>query len=172
MESDTYHGYGIQNFLDADARFGTRKDLIQLVEAAHALGLLVILDVIFNHSGCNWLYDPSTGNVFKPPYLPSGSYQPIWPRNGFGAAITNPAQAPGQDDYVWPTDLQGLERYLRAGNGSLGAGDINDDNAEHKRTDFEDLRKFNLFADATLPHQASGVRTAVVHGEGHQSFHP
>jgi len=150
VELNTYHGYGIQNFLDVDARFGTRKDLIQLVEAAHASGLLVILDVIFNHSGCNWLYDPSTGNVFKPPYLPSGSYQPIWPRSGFGTAITNAAQAPGQDDYVWPTDLQGLERYLRAGNGSLGAGDINDDNAEHKRTDFEDLRKFNLFADATL----------------------
>jgi glycosidase len=150
VELDTYHGYGIQDFLDVDARFGTRKDLVQLVDAAHKAGLLVILDVIFNHSGCNWLYDPSTGNVFKPPYLPSGAYQPIRPRNGFGAAIGNPAQALSKDDYVWPTDLQGLDRYLRAGNGSLGAGDINDDNAEHKRTDFENLRKFNLFADDTL----------------------
>jgi hypothetical protein len=32
---DTYHGYGIQNFLDVDPRFGTRQDLRDLVDAAH-----------------------------------------------------------------------------------------------------------------------------------------
>ena len=53
---DTFHGYAIQDFLDVDPRFGTRKDLVALVTAAHARGLRVILDVVFNHSGCNWLY--------------------------------------------------------------------------------------------------------------------
>ena len=33
---DTYHGYGIQDFLDVDPRFGTRDDLVDLVAAAHA----------------------------------------------------------------------------------------------------------------------------------------
>ena len=150
VELNTYHGYGIQNFFDIDPRFGTRKDLVQLVDDAHTAGLLVILDVIFNHSGCNWLYDPSAGNEFKPRYLSFGAYEPIWPRNGLGTAITDPTQALGSDDYLWPEDLQGKYRYLRAGSGNLGAGDLNDDNAEHKRTDFEDLRKFNLFGDDTL----------------------
>jgi glycosidase len=48
---DTFHGYAIQDFLDVDPRFGTRKDLVALVSAAHTNGLRVILDVVFNHSG-------------------------------------------------------------------------------------------------------------------------
>ena len=51
---DTYHGYAIQDFLEVDPRFGTRQDLVDLVDAAHAKGLRVILDIIFNHSGHNW----------------------------------------------------------------------------------------------------------------------
>src|SRR5262249_45745887 len=34
----TYHGYGIQNFLDIDPHFGTREDLRYLVDAAHQEG--------------------------------------------------------------------------------------------------------------------------------------
>ena len=71
IEEDSYHGYGIQNFLDIDPRFGTRRDLVELVHAAHSeqYRMRVVLDVIFNHSGCNWLYDSSSGNAFEPPYL-------------------------------------------------------------------------------------------------------
>jgi glycosidase len=47
----TYHGYGIQNFLDVDPRFGSRDDLISMVQTAHAHGIRVILDIILNHSG-------------------------------------------------------------------------------------------------------------------------
>jgi glycosidase len=152
IEEDTYHGYGIQDFLDIDPRFGTRRDLVELVEEAHSdpYNMRVVLDIIFNHSGCNWLYDAAMGNVFGPPYLPAGNYDPVWPRNGFGSAMTEPNPVLGRDDYVWPKDLQGGDRYLRAGSGNLGAGNIDDDNAEHKRTDFCSLRKFNLFADKTM----------------------
>jgi glycosidase len=151
VEENTYHGYGIQNFLDIDSRFGTRSDLNELVDAAHATGMHVILDIIFNHSGCNWLYDASAGDAYKPGYLrPFSSYSPIWARNGFGLGITDAGQALGNEDSVWPQELQTAECYLRAGCGDLGAGDINDDNAEHKRTDFENLRKMNLFDDKVL----------------------
>ena len=152
IEENSYHGYGIQNFLDVDPRFGTRRDLIELVDAVHALNprMNVILDIIFNHSGCNWLYDSSAGNVYKPPYLSTGAHSPIWPRNGYGLTIGNPTQVLGPDDYVWPGEFQGEGRYMRAGGGSLGAGDLDDDQAEHKRTDFETLRKFNLFSSETL----------------------
>ena len=53
----TYHGYGIQDFLEVDPRFGTRKELRDLVDAAHAQGVYVILDIIYNHTGNNWFYD-------------------------------------------------------------------------------------------------------------------
>jgi len=61
---ETYHGYGIQDFLEIEPYieehgikrgFGTREDLRELVRVAHAHGIYVILDIILNH----------TGNVFS-----------------------------------------------------------------------------------------------------------
>ena len=150
IEENTYHGYGIQDFLDVDPRFGTRRDLVELVQATHDRGMRVVLDVIFNHSGCNWLYDPDPTKGMKASYLTAGFHDPIWRRNGSGAAILPPAPTAAPDDYVWPEDLHGVDCYMRAGTGNLGAGDITKDDAEHKRTDFENLRKFNLFRDDTL----------------------
>ena len=75
IDLQTYHGYGIQNFLDIDPRFGTRQDLRDLVDAAHDRGMYVILDVIYNHSGSNWFYRGDDGSPketmpyrFSPPY--------------------------------------------------------------------------------------------------------
>ena len=149
-EENSYHGYGIHDFLDVDPRFGDRRALVKLVEEAHQREMHVVLDVIFNHSGCNWLYDAAAGDVFQPPYRAPGNYDPLWPRNGYGGSIFNPNQKLGADDYVWPTDLQGPQHYVRAGTGNLGSGSIDDDNAEFRRTDFCSLRKLNLWSDATL----------------------
>ncbi|OLP18011.1 alpha-amylase [Leptolyngbya sp. 'hensonii'] len=54
--SDKYHGYAIQNYLDIDPRFGSKQDLIDLVDAAHSQDIRVFLDVVVNHSGDNWYY--------------------------------------------------------------------------------------------------------------------
>ena len=35
---DTYHGYGIQDFLEVDERFGTRADLVDAGRAGHTRG--------------------------------------------------------------------------------------------------------------------------------------
>jgi len=53
-----YHGYDINNYLDVDPHFGTKQDLVDLVEAAHRRNppMRVILDVVINHSGDNWAY--------------------------------------------------------------------------------------------------------------------
>ncbi len=58
-----YHGYNIRNYLDVDPRFGTKQDLIDLVDTAHnhtrggqPWPMRVILDVVINHSGDNWAY--------------------------------------------------------------------------------------------------------------------
>lgn len=55
---ESYHGYGIQNFLDVDPHFGTRDDLVSLVRTAHQHGIRVVLDVILNHAGDVFAYRP------------------------------------------------------------------------------------------------------------------
>jgi len=53
----TYHGYGIQNFLDIDPHFGTREEFRDFVREAHEHGIYVILDVIAHHCGNVFSYD-------------------------------------------------------------------------------------------------------------------
>ena len=55
---DTYHGYGIQNFLDVDPKFGTREDLKRMVDTAHEHGIYAILNIILNHTGHVFSYEP------------------------------------------------------------------------------------------------------------------
>ena len=63
FETNAYHGYDIRNYLQIDSRFGTKQDLIDLVEAAHNFRrngqpwpMRVILDVVVNHCGDVWQY--------------------------------------------------------------------------------------------------------------------
>ena len=52
---------------------------------------------------------------------------------------------------MWPSEFADPDRYTRAGTGSLDASRSPDvDNAEFRRTDFEDLRDFALDAPGTL----------------------
>jgi glycosidase len=145
---DTYHGYGVQDFLEVDPRFGSRDDLVELVRQAHQRGLRVLLDVIFNHSGANWLYPPGTPGGERKPVYTTGRYP-------FGEWLGEEGQpiaaiAAGEDG-VWPSEFADPDRYTRAGTGSLDASRFPDvDNAEFRRTDFEDLRDFALDAPGTL----------------------
>ncbi|MDR7115900.1 alpha-amylase family glycosyl hydrolase [Caulobacter sp. BE254] len=50
QESAGYHGYWITDFTDVDPHFGTRAQLKTLVDAAHARGLKVYLDIVANHT--------------------------------------------------------------------------------------------------------------------------
>ena len=53
---DAYHGYAVQDYTKIDKRFGTKEDLADLVDAAHALDIRVFLDIVLHHSGDNWAY--------------------------------------------------------------------------------------------------------------------
>ena len=113
---NTYHGYGIQHFLDVDPHFGTRDDLRRLVENAHSLGIRVILDIILNH----------TGDVFR--YLAD---DPAWNGQEFDVrGYRNAAGDPGlpfanvdlgahpdafPDGAVWPAEFQGPDNFTREG---------------------------------------------------------
>lgn len=43
-------GYHVSNFFAVSSRFGTPEDLKRLVDAAHALGIRVIMDLVHSHS--------------------------------------------------------------------------------------------------------------------------
>lgn len=142
---DSYHGYAIQDFLDVDPHFGTRQDLVNLVDAAHQRGIRVILDIIFNHAGPNWIYPD---NVWQPPYK---SFPDQYAFGHWLDQDEQPIDTIATDEQgVWPQELQNSAHYTRAGSGDLGAGDIDDPHAEHKRTDFLILRDFNLSAPGAL----------------------
>ncbi|NQZ44485.1 MAG: alpha-amylase [Flavobacteriaceae bacterium] len=46
-----YHGYWAKDWTAIDPNFGTKKELENLVKAAHAKGIRVLLDVVLNHTG-------------------------------------------------------------------------------------------------------------------------
>ncbi len=62
-----YHGYWADDFTQLDPRFGTEADLRALVEACHAKGVKVLLDVVYNHAGygSHYLSDPKTKGWFR-----------------------------------------------------------------------------------------------------------
>jgi len=108
----TYHGYGVQDFLDIDPRFGTRDDLKKLVEAAHKQGIYVILDIILNHSGDVFKY------ALESPAYTGKTYDVT----GFYAAQNDPSLplGPVGDDHfpdgaVWPQELQNSVCFTRKG---------------------------------------------------------
>ena len=118
---DTYHGYGIQNFLDVDPHFGTRQDLVDLVRIAHEHSIYVILDIILNHTGNvfsyapdrYWTEDPASHIGYidarwdSKPYLVAGFHDssghpslPFSPVN----LTKSPNAWPG--GAIWPDDFQ------------------------------------------------------------------
>jgi alpha-amylase len=46
-----FHGYWASDWTAVDPNFGTKEDLKQLVDAAHAKGIRVLLDAVINHTG-------------------------------------------------------------------------------------------------------------------------
>lgn len=47
--SDTNHKYNVKDYLKVDPQFGDNDKLISLLSAAHARGMKVIIDTVFNH---------------------------------------------------------------------------------------------------------------------------
>jgi glycosidase len=108
---ESYHGYGIQNFLAVDPRFGTLEDLRELVRQAHQRRMYVVLDVVINHTGDNWGYVDDS----QPKFDNGRRYEFGFWRAGDGTAFKGPREGLSEDDAVWPVEFQNPEFYKRKG---------------------------------------------------------
>jgi len=53
-----FHGYWTKDWTKIDPNFGTKEDLHELVEEAHARGIRIVLDAVINHTGPVTKKDP------------------------------------------------------------------------------------------------------------------
>lgn len=68
----TYHGYATTDYYRVDPRFGANEEYRRLTDEAHAKGLKVVMDMIFNHCGFEhpWVNDmPSKDWLNTPDWL-------------------------------------------------------------------------------------------------------
>lgn len=65
----TYHGYATTDYYNVDPRFGTNADYKRLADEAHAKGIKIVMDMIFNHCGeyHPWLKDMPSKDWFNEP---------------------------------------------------------------------------------------------------------
>ena len=65
----TYHGYATTDYYNVDPRFGTNADYRRLADEAHAKGIKIVMDMIFNHCGefHPWLKDMPSKDWFNEP---------------------------------------------------------------------------------------------------------
>ncbi len=97
VASAGYHGYWITDFLDVDPHFGRREEFKAFVEAAHARGMKVYMDIITNHTADVIYYrechDPSYAGYIAPdgscPYRSRADY-PWTTRGGPDGEAINP----------------------------------------------------------------------------------
>ena len=68
--SQSNHRYDTSDYSKVDPYAGTNKDLKDLCDKAHSLGMKVILDAVFNHTGNDSIYFNEYGN-----YKELGAYQ-------------------------------------------------------------------------------------------------
>ncbi len=54
FKSNTNHKYNIEDYFDIDPHFGTIEEAKEMVEKAHNLGIKIVFDAVFNHSGSNF----------------------------------------------------------------------------------------------------------------------
>ena len=168
---DTYHGYGIQNFLEVDPHFGTREDLRTLVKTAHEQGIYVILDIILNHTGNIFSYDvdrywtsDDKGNWFLDPRWDGKPYKVKGFNDDKGDPsipfqVTDPnnsATWPKLDQSVWPVEFQNPAFYQQQGR-------INnwDYDPEYRDGDFFDLKDVHLGQGPPSTYAASEALNAL-----------
>ncbi len=134
----SYHGYGIQDFLQVDPRFASDSqaakvnpqlaeiELRALVDEAHARGMYVIFDIVLNHAGDVFEYVLADGSRSAEAEWRESPYTINWrDENGQGRSEwATPPDNPPLDAAVWPAELRRNEFFRRQGKGGEAGGDF------------------------------------------------
>lgn len=142
-QSAGYHGYWITDFTDVDPHFGTRADFRRLVDAAHARGMKVILDVVINHTADVIRYRECPAGA-PCPYRSEGAY-PFTRRGGVGGAPINAGFQGDDEAHLTSDNFARLTRpdyaytpYVPAGEAHVKKPEwLNDPIYYHNRGDFQ-----------------------------------
>jgi glycosidase len=142
-DMQTYHGYGVQNFLEVDPRLGSKQELRSLIDAAHERGMYVLLDIIYNHTGNNWFYDNNGSATDTMPYQAGPPYPMKGWRSKTGECVE---KCDDPETGVWPIEFQNPEWYSRAGTIEHwdDPGKELSADAEFRRGDFGNLKDLEL----------------------------
>jgi len=134
----TYHGYGIQDFLEIDPRFASDPvaakanpklvddELRALVDEAHARGIYVIFDIVLNHAGDVFEYVLDDRRRAAEADFRDQGYTINWrDEDGRGRPDWTEAPAnPPRDAAIWPTELRRNDTFRRKGKGGEAGGDF------------------------------------------------
>jgi glycosidase len=132
-ESAAYHGYWITDFTRVDPHFGTNDDFRALVDAAHARGMKVYLDIVINHTADVIRYRECPANDCG--YRWRGDY-PYQRRGGLDGEAINAGftGAAGSDFSTLTRPDYAYTPYVPAGEETLKApGWLNDVSLYHNR---------------------------------------
>lgn len=97
QESAGYHGYWITDFTKVDPHFGTNAEFKALVDAAHARGMKVYMDIIANHTADVIRYREGENEGYK--YRSRADY-PYSRRGGLAGEPTNTGFAGDEDSHA------------------------------------------------------------------------
>ncbi len=104
-ESAGYHGYWITDFTSVDPHFGTNAEFKGFVDAAHARGMKVYMDIVANHTADVIQYREGAAQSYA--YRGKGAY-PFSRRGGTTGAPINPGfgddSDPGAANWARLTD--------------------------------------------------------------------
>jgi glycosidase len=87
QESAGYHGYWVTDFTKVDSHFGTNDEFRAFVDAAHARGIKVYMDIITNHTADVIYFKECVGQPVCA-YRSKADY-PYWTRGGLKGARIN-----------------------------------------------------------------------------------
>lgn len=96
-----YHKYDLLDYHHIDPCFGTDEDFRELVRLAHARGMRIIIDGVFNH--CGWYFFAFQDAV------KNGSSSPYWP---WFHRLSEPVQIPESPEAYPGYECFGYERMM------------------------------------------------------------